>query len=330
MYRNTTNAQRKYIHLSLAEREELSVGLHSGKRIADIARDIGRNASTLYREIKRNNAPVNNVQYRAHRAQIRADERKNACHQRKRLATPEIQKYVTKKLREGWTPEIIAGKLPIDKPGLRTNHETIYLWIYNNQRDLIKHLPRAHRNRQKRSNIKHKRCIRVQDRTMIDCRDPHVQYRNEAGHWETDTAVSRQSKAAITATVERKSRYLIVKKIRGKTAKHMHNAVVNSLKKLPQRLRKTITYDNGTENAYHKLTDQVLKTKAYFCNPYHSWEKGSIENRIGMIRRYFPKKTNWSLISQQQLDRVVKKINTRPMKCLGFRTPEEVFVALRH
>jgi IS30 family transposase len=97
----------------------------------------------------------------------------------------------------------------------------------------------------------------------------------------------------------------------------------------PQWLRKTITYDNGTENADHEIIDCWLNTQSYFCNPYHSWEKGSIENRIGIIRRYFPKKTNWALISQWQLNRIVKKINLRPMKCLGFKTPYEAFVALR-
>lgn len=330
MESNNTKTTKKYIHLSFAEREEISIGLSSGKKITDIAREIGRNVSTLYREINRNNAQINTVQYRANRAQIRADERKKQSHERTRLANKTVQKYVEKNLKKEWTPEIIAGKLPLDKSGFKTNHESIYLWIYKDRRDLIKYLPRAHRNRQKRSSIKNKRCIRVPDRTMIEHRDPLIETRNEAGHWETDTAVSRQSKAAITATVERKTRYLIAKKIKGKTAKDMHNAVVKSLKKLPQKLRKTITYDNGTENANHKLTDEILKTKAYFCNPYHSWEKGSIENRIGMIRRYFPKKTNWSLITQKQIDKVVKKINTRPMKCLGFKTPEEVFVALRH
>jgi IS30 family transposase len=330
MERNTTNTKKKYIHLSFSEREEISIGLSSGKRLVDIAREIGRDSSTLYREITRNNPKVNTVQYRANRAQLRSDERKIASHSRQRLKNSTIQKYVAKKLKEEWTPELIVGKLPIDKPGLKSNHESIYLWIYNDRRDLIQYLPRAHRTRQKRSSIKNKRCIRVLDRTMIEHRPVHIKDRNEVGHWETDTAVSRQSKTAITASVERKSRYLIARKIKGKTADCMHNAVVDSLKDLPQKLRKTITYDNGTENSNHKLTDEALKTKAYFCNPYHSWEKGSIENRIGMIRRYFPKKTDWALITQRQLDKVVKKINTRPMKCLGFKTPEEVFVALRH
>ena len=330
MKRNTTKPNGTYSHLSLAEREEISIGLSAGKRIVDIAKAIGRDSSTLYREVKRNSPTVNSVHYRANRAQLRADERKKASHERTRLHNPILRNYVIRKLKDEWTPELIAGTLPLDKPGLKTNHESIYLWIYNDRRDLIHYLPRAHRTRQKRSSIKNKRCVRVPDRTMIDKRPEHITERNEAGHWETDTAVSRQSKAAITATVERKSRFLIVKKIKGKTADCMHAAVVDSLRNLPEKLRRTITYDNGTENAKHRLTNEVLRTKSYFCNPYHSWEKGSIENRIGMLRRYFPKKTDWSLITQRQIDRVVKRINTRPMKCLGFKTPEEVFVALRH
>lgn len=330
MERNTTNKQSKYRHLSCSEREEISVGLNAGRKICDIARIIDRDVSTIYREINRNNAQVNFVKYRANRAQVRADKRKWESHKRPRLENTVIQKYVVKKLKSEWTPELIAGKLSLDKPGLKINHESIYLWIYKDRRDLIQYLPRAHRNRQKRSSIKNKRCIRVLDRTMIEHRDPKIETREEAGHWEADTAVSRQSKAAITAVTERKSRYLMARKIKGKTAINMHSALVKSLKNVPEKMRKTITYDNGTENANHKLTDMVLQTKSYFCNPYRSCEKGSIENRIGMLRRYFPKKTDWSLITQRQLDKVVKKINNRPMKCLGFKTPREVFVALRH
>jgi IS30 family transposase len=164
---------------------------------------------------------------------------------------------------------------------------------------------------------------------MIDQRPQAIATRNDAGHWEADTAISRQSKAAIMAIVERKSRFIIVKKVKAKTAEYMHLAIVTCLTLFPHWLRKTITYDNGTENAYHEKTNKALKTKSYFCNPYHSWEKGSIENRIGIIRQYFPKKTNWALIPQNKLDSIAHKINSRPMKCLGFKSPYEVFVALR-
>ena len=116
MERNSTEKQKKYIHLSFAEREEISVWLSSGKRVIDIAREIDRDVSTIYREINLNNAQINDVQYRANRAQIRADKRKKEIHKRQRLANPVIQKYLVKKLKEEWTPEIIAGKLPLDKP----------------------------------------------------------------------------------------------------------------------------------------------------------------------------------------------------------------------
>lgn len=330
MNKSIIESNKKYSHLSLTEREEISIALNNGKKVSEIAKTLNRDISTLYREINRNNAKINNVQYRANRAQIRADERKKESHIRKRLSNQEIQNYVINKLQLDWTPEIIVGKLRLEKPELKTNHESIYLWIYNDRRDLIKYLPRAHRMRQKRSSIKNKRCIRVQDRTMIDKRPAHVENRIEPGHFEADTAVSRQSKAAIMAVSERTSRFLIAKKIEAKTAACMHYALVSSFKNLPKKFVKSITYDNGTENTNHILTNKALNTTSYFCNPYHSWEKGTIENRIGKIRRYFPKKTNWSLITQAEIDMVVKKINTRPMKCLGFKTPEEVFFALRH
>jgi len=330
MKKTTTKQEGTYSHLTLEEREELSIGLDSGKRVTDIAQTLGRHRSTIYRERNRNNAPQNNVKYRANRAQIRSDERKFMSHQRERLKNERLRNYIENKLKEGWTPELIAGRLGIDFPGQKTNYESIYLWIYTDRHDLIEYLPRSHRKRRKRCSAKGKRIAKVPNRTMIAERPVNIAKRKEPGHWEADTAVSRQSKGAISATVERVSRFLISKKLLAKTAENMNKALIDSLKGQPKHLRKTITYDNGTENSCHEKTNKRLGTESYFCNPYHSWEKGSIENRIGMIRRFFPKKTNWALISQDKLDKVVKKINTRPMKCLGFKTPEEVFVALRH
>jgi len=326
----TTKTGKKYRHLCFAEREELSVGLGAKESIREIARKIGRHPSSIYREIKRNSPPKNNVHYRANRAQLRAEARCKESHTRIRLANAKVRPYVEQKLAESWTPELIAGRLPMENPGLLTNYESIYQWMYSERKDLIQYLPRANRKRKKRCSTKNKRCVRVQNRTMIEQRPPAVQDRTEKGHWEADTMTSRQSKAAVSGVVERKSRFLIVKKISQKTASCMDAAVVKSLKKYPEELRKTITYDNGLENARHEATNKSLHTKSYFCNPYHSWEKGSIENRFGVIRRFFPKKTDWALITQSEIDKLVNLINSRPMKCLGFKTPKEVFVALRH
>jgi IS30 family transposase len=141
----------------------------------------------------------------------------------------------------------------------------------------------------------------------------------------TDTVVSRESKVCVAVLVERKTRFFIVIRMNDKTASAMKEVVSLALSGLPAGLRKTLTYDNGLENALHELTNRELGTSSYFCKPYHSWEKGSIENRNGILRRYFPKKHDWRLTTQKKIDRVVSKINATPMKCLGYKTPAEVF-----
>jgi len=123
-------------------------------------------------------------------------------------------------------------------------------------------------------------------------------------------------------------RYVIIRKLKSKTAVAVHYAAVKSLKSLPVKVRKSMTYDNGLENALHEETNKKLGTKSYFCNPYHSWEKGTVENMIGIIRRFYPKKTDWNKVSQWDLNKVARYINNRPMKLLGFKTPYQVFVAL--
>jgi IS30 family transposase len=149
--------------------------------------------------------------------------------------------------------------------------------------------------------------------------------RKQAGHWEVDTVVSRESKACVAVLVERKTRFFIVIRMNDKTALAMKEAVTLALSGLPAGLRKTLTYDNGLENALHERTNRELGVTSYFCKPYHSWEKGSIENRNGILRRYFPKRHNWRLTTQKKIDKVVSKINATPMKCLGYKTPAEVF-----
>jgi IS30 family transposase len=145
------------------------------------------------------------------------------------------------------------------------------------------------------------------------------------GHWEADTAVSRQSKGAIAVLIERQTRLVKIYKLPAKSALNMQDALVHSLQDLPQSLRKSITYDNGTENVRHVAVNEVLGTNSFFCQPYHSWEKGSVENVIGLIRRTYPKKTDWNLISQSDLDTIQFTLNHRPKKCLNFLSPGEAY-----
>jgi IS30 family transposase len=228
-------------------------------------------------------------------------------------------------IHDGWTPEGIAGRLPLDLPGLTTNYESIHVWIYTERRDLIPYLVRGHKKRHTRPWGKKSRVSKIPNRVDITERPSQVDLRTVAGHWEVDTVVSRESKACVAVLVERKTRFFIVILMKDKTASAMHEAVAVALKGLPAGLRKTLTYDNGLENVLHELTNRALGVQSYFCKPYHSWEKGSIENRNGILRRYFPKKYDWRLTTQKKIDKVVRKINEMPMKCLGFKTPAEVF-----
>lgn len=328
MQKDNTSSGRTYKHLSIEEREEIAIGLQQGLSFRAIARQIGRHPSTVSREVRRNQPAVNMVRYRANRAQMRSEARAQEGHMRDRLKSPQIREYVERNLKCGSTPELIAGRLPIDLPGLSTNYESIYQWIYAERRDLRALLVRGHRRRNKRGGAKNKRSVRVPDRVMIGERPAAVAQRIEPGHWEADTAVSRQSKEALAVVVERRSRYCKLTRIESKSALNMQKAVIESLSSFPPELRKTITYDNGTENALHTTINATLGTDSYFCYPYHSWEKGSVENIIGLVRRYYPKKTDWALLTQADIDIIELRLNTRPKKCLGFRTPLEAFVAL--
>ena len=328
MMKNTPERAKKYSHLSLAEREEIAIGLENGRKQGEIAQKLDRSPSTVSREIRRNNPSIRTVRYRANRAQMKADERKKENHRRERIPGKRLRRFITKNLMLGYSPEVIAYKAEEKNSRWKTNYESIYQWIYNDRHDLIPFLTKSHKKRRERSSGKQKRCPKVPNRIMIDKRPEYINLRSHAGHWEADTVISRKSKAAVMVLVERRTRYLILKKLDAKTAFFMHKATVESLIRYPPRIRQSITYDNGTENALHELTNKKLGIKSYFCNPYHSWEKGTVENLIGIIRRFYPKKTDWKNITQWDLNKVARFINNRPMKLLCFKTPYQVFVAL--
>jgi len=328
MEKNTSKCTNKYRHLSLEEREEIAIGLEMGLKQSEIALKLQRSRSTISREIIRNKSSIGIGKYRVSWAHYQATERKKQSHKRKRIPQKRLRRFICKWLKSGYSPEIIADMAVKKNCRWKTNYESIYQWIYNERKDLIPFLTRSHKKRRKRGSAKQKRCPKVPNRTMIEKRPEYINLRSYIGHWEIDTAISRQSKAAIMVLVERQTRYVIIKKLEAKTAYCMHNATVKSLKNYPAKVRQSITYDNGTENSFHELTNKALGTKSYFCNPYHSWEKGSVENIIGIIRRFYPKKTDWKNISQWDLNKVARFINNRPMKLLGFKTPYQVFVAL--
>jgi len=265
MEKNTSNETKKYSHLRFEEREEIAIGFQMGIKQCEIAFKLKRCPSTISREIARNKSPVLKRRYLVGLAQFKADERKEKSHKRKRIPQKGLRRFICKWLQKGYSPEIIAFKAAEENTRWKTNHETIYQWIYNERHDLIPFLTRSHKKRRKRGSGKQKRCPKVPNRTMIDKRPNYINPRSGIGHWEIDTVISRKSKAAIMVLVERKTRYVIIQKLFAKTAYYMHNATVKCLKKYSSKIVQSLTYDNGTENAFHEITNYTLGTESYFA-----------------------------------------------------------------
>lgn len=312
---------KKYQHLSIDERNQIVVLVNRGQSLREIAIRLGRNVSTLAREIKRNHGKK---VYRAHRAHERAVFRHHQSHKRMRLKSHALRLEVEKLIMQGWSPELIAGRLRTNSEFPAISHEAIYQWIYDDAPHLIGSLVRSHPSRWPKGKGHRNRKSHIPYRISIAQRPEVVQNRKEAGHWETDLLIGK-GKSALQVTVERQSRFTRIKKIPTKTAVVSRLALYSILSPLPPSFRRSITYDNGFENIEHHLLNQQLGTSSYFCQPYHSWEKGTVENTNGLIRRFLPKKTNFDIISDQQLQQVESWLNSRPRKCLNFKTPAESF-----
>ena len=320
--------KKAYTQLSSEERDKIAILRTQGLSLEKIAQAIGRTKSTISRELKRNNSPIYNV-YLPHKADFRAKERKHQSGKRKRLKHPMIEKYVLQKIKLGWSPEQIAGRLPLDCPGLSISHEAIYQYIYDRQTrseiDLTRYLPRSHKKRRLFGRSHRHTKTHIPDRVSIDNRPAYIEKRKQPGHWEADTMISRQSKKALVISLERASRLLHINKIAAKKSHRVVAAITEHLGCYPESLRRSITYDNGSENVDHQEINKTLGTRSYFCNPYHSWEKGSVEYAISLIRRFLPKKTDFAIISPSKLKIIENLLNNRPRKCLTFKTPTEVF-----
>lgn len=317
-----------YKQLSSEERDKIAVLRARGLSIGDIAQVIGRNKSSVSRELRRNRTPIYNV-YLPHKAEVRAKVRKQQAGRRPRLKNLMIEQYVIAKLKLGWSPEQIAGRLSKDHPNLSISHEAIYQYIYDNEtrkkNDLTIYLTRVHKKRKLFGQSHTHTKSHIPSRVSIEQRPKYIDKRVQLGHWEVDTIISRQSKKAIAISLERVSRKLHISKLSAKTSRSLGTALTNRLNRYPQRLRRTITYDNGSENVEHQKINETLGTKSYFCNPFHSWEKGSVEYSIGLVRRFLPKKTDFAIINQYQVRKIENLLNNRPRKCLKFQTPSETF-----
>jgi IS30 family transposase len=320
--------KQTYKHLTKEERDQLAVLKGRGLNLRDIGARLGRSPSTLSREIDRNRHHGGPRDYLPHKAQARAEQRHREGHKRLRLKSRVLRHEVEQALMEGRTPELIAGqfrRFRKELPPIST--EAIYQWIYAEAPHLIGYLPRAHKQRYPKQKGRKTRKTRILHRVPILERSALANTRQEPGHWESDLMFGR-GRAALQNSVERTSRCVRLRLVADKSAASSRRALQSVLMPLPQSLRRSVTYDNGSENAEHMLLNKAVKTCSYFCEPYHSWEKGTVENRNGLVRRFFSKRSYFDTIPVHAIQQVEDWINNRPMKCLGFQTPNQVFDSL--
>jgi IS30 family transposase len=323
---------KRYKHLSQEERELIANLLSEGSSLGDIAKTVGRDKSSISRELKRNSPPERR-RYVPCRAHARACERKTEANKHERLKNDLVRQYVKDGLVKGWSPEQISGRIQIDHPGQAIHHEAIYQYIYHpqnpNRLEMIQLLRRAHKKRRNKSIGRKVRKTTIPNRNPIDARPKSVESRRHYGHWEGDSLISRKSKVALNTLVERKTRLVLITKLPRKSAAETNRAVIGRLQKLPAKGRQTLTLDNGTENAKHEALSAKLGIRCYFARPYASWERGTNENTNGLIRWYLPKGTDFRTITSEQIARIEYLLNSRPRKCLGYKTPAEVAASSR-
>ena len=315
-------SHKPYRRMNEEERDTLVILYTRGRSLRAIGKFLGRSASSLSREIRRNTTATG---YRPHQAQTQSAARQRASHNRARLKDPALRRKVERMLKWGWSPEIIAGWLRRQAGRTVVGHEAIYQWIYRERRDLSVCLARSRRKRHRRLTRPWRR-VRLAGRVPVSQRPWAAHQREEVGHWESDLMVGG-GRGALQVTTERMTRYSRLSRIPNKTARAAYQGLRQALGSLPAPARKSLTYDNGAENALHQEVNQALGTRSYFCAPYHSWEKGTVENTNGLIRRFWPKKTCFDSLTQEDIERLERWLNSRPRKCLNFKTPAESFHA---
>lgn len=315
-------------HFTSADRLEISILLQKKFSLRCIASAMERNHASISREIRRNSV---HGTYDPRKAKVKARVRRthSKFQGMKVRERPDLQKFIIRKMKAGWTPDEIAGRLKTKRRDLPyISAKGIYKWLYTVYGQKYCPLlcskqtkPRKHRSKAERSMIP--------NRIGIEKRPLEANNRSEYGHYETDTAVSgkrHDSKHSLAVLHERKARYVRLRKIPNMKPISMTRA----LKKMAKDLKRhTITYDNGIENRDHESVASSLKIKTYFCNPYHSWEKGGVENTIGRIRRYIPKGSNLADYSDRDIAKIEYWLNHTPRKCLNWSTPHEIMIENR-
>lgn len=303
-------------HLTFQERELLYRMLKKGKPRAEIAELMGRDRSTIHRELTRN---TRRGGYKPEVAQRLAERRRLACRRPRKLDDAATQKYVQERLRRCWSPDQIAGRRRHEYRRSRCRWltgQTIYSWIEAEAPGWRRWLRRGGRPPERRGKLPD--CVRIDGRPEV------INRRRRYGDWEGDTVVGKGRRNALVTLVERKSGYARIGLAENLKAPTTRRVAVQRMQDLPASLRRSVTFDNGKEFAEHEQLGRSLDLEVYFALPYRSWQRGTNENTNGLLRQFFPKGTDFSRISHQEVARVESLLNERPRKRLGYRTPNEV------
>jgi IS30 family transposase len=326
---------KQYHRLTLAEREEISQRIWASETLSQIARNLGRNPSTVSRDVKKM-VKKKRRSYSATKAQESANERNKQRGRKKMLETNHaLKNYVYQKLNQEWSPEEIAKRIKLDYANdmtMRISHETIYQHLYclprgELKKELMKGLRQRRKWRLSRQNV-HDRRQRIPDIISISERPAEVGDRIIPGHWEGDLIVGKQHNSAIGTLVERTTRLTMLVPLKEKDAFSVRTAFAKAFRRIPKRLSKTLTYDRGSEMSEHKLFSEETKIKVFFADPRSPWQRGTNENTNGLIRQYFPKGTDFKQVSIGAIREAERRLNSRPRKVLDFYTPAEKFYQL--
>ena len=309
-----------YSHLALSERSQIYLLTSHGLSVRAISKLIKRSASAISRELQRNRSVRG---YRYHQASRLARDRRAQASRKANKMSQKLMRKIELHLHQKWSPEQISGYLK--RMGISISHTRIYQHIWDNRHQggsLYNHL----RHRGKKYNYKRKgRSGRgsIPNRVDIALRPKIVERKTRLGDWEADTIIGKAHKGAIVSLVDRKTKFTQLRKVEGKTAKAVTQAVISSLLCLPMR-HKTITFDNGKEFSSHQEIAKKTGAKTYFATPYHSWERGLNEHTNGLVRQYIPKSTYFDTVDDETIKRIENDLNNRPRKVLGFKSPNEV------
>lgn len=321
---------RHYDQLCLSERIEIYRLYCEGQSLRRIASVLVRAPSTISRELRRNGKPSKAWPggYRPARADTLASRRRRWDARFKLARQPGLRTLVRDRLAMGWSPEQIAGRLTRDHGRTLISHESIYRFVYHRsaQKDYWHRLlpqakhRRGHLRRGGISSLYH-----IKHRVSLDARPSSANDRHQPGHWEADLMLFAKYGQAVLVTHERTSRLTRVVRQPNKAAAPVAEALTRQFEALPEPLRRSVAFDNGTEFAFHYKLADSLGIETYFCDRYAPWQKGGVENAIGRLRRALPRKSDLAAIPQSDLDTIVARYNQTPRKCLGYKTPNEVF-----